>query len=698
MKGSEFIHVAENLKYNEQAKTERIDQLDKMVEQLDQNIDDLQKEIDLLEAEIDAYEYVDEDGDWVRDWAGRDRLASLRGNLFNLSFQRGSAMSERSAEKAALEIIKQDEENTKNEATARAETKMENLEKLSFAADYDRVGEDIRLSMENSANDYNRAIEILGGKKVASRSASGYYSGTQYQRKKKTTSSGSNQNAQGSSNLMGDDASKQSETVSNYDGEKENTVGNKSNGKTESSPVREKNQNHSSKTEVQKAGHTEETQKTSEKKSFLAELKEQARSMMETVMHKMNNSESDGDTTDAQEGTSDDVATENDLAIGDSFGSYAVQDENLEHLADEEAFTLKGLSSLVNDNLEIMRQQNEREELEGEDINEYYEEVRDKRIDNELVYRNNESDSISKEMKDLIEYMSSKNYHRLDYHIYSQDPEWQRLHAAVYPEFHGIISTEKTRASVHKPMLEVETMKNWNVGRLSPEQNQKMLSFQQDQIRHMFGKYLVYNDKKNSVKICNAKESKRIYEKYGNGKRYFDGICGFYIPKKRMTIINTGMHYNMMELNATVLHELFHSMTKDGMYNISGINSIYEGMHIATGLDEGITEALAREVCQKEGVTYVETKAYEFEVRCANRLREVFGDDIVLKAYFESKPDLLREAYEKEFVQKRVTVQNGEEVGWFELMLRTITKHDQEGFDNLIERYLTEKEGNELVV
>ncbi len=697
MKGSEFIRVAEDLKYNEQAKTERIDQLDKMVEQLDQNIDDLQKEIDLLEAEIDAYEYVDEDGDWVRDWAGRDRLASLRGNLFNLSFQRGSAMSERSAEKAALEIIKQDEENTKNEATARAEIKMENLEKLSFAAEYDGVGEDIRLSMENSANDYNRAIEILGGKKVASRSVSGYYSGTQYQKKKKT-SSGSNQNAQGNSNLIGDDASKQSGTVSIYDGEKENTTGNKSNGKTESSPIKEKNQNYSVQTSIQKAGHAEETQKIPEKKSFLAELKEQARSMMETVMHEINNSESDGDTTDMQEGTSDDMATENDLVIGENFGNYTVKDESLDHLADEEAFTLNGLSSLVNDNLEIMRQQNKREELEGEDINEHYEEIRDKRIDNDSVYCNNESDSISKEMKELIEYMSSKNYHRLDYHIYSQDPEWQRLHAAVYPEFHGIISTEKTRASVHKSMPEVETMKNWNVGRLSPEQSQKMLSFQQDQIRHVFGKYLVYNGKKNSVKICTAKESKKIYEKYGNGKRYFDGICGFYIPKKRMTIINTGVHYNMMELNATVLHELFHSMTESGMYNIRGINSLYEGVYIAAGLDEGITEALAREMCQKEGVTYVETKAYEFEVKCANRLREVFGDDIVLKAYFESKPDLLRETYEKEFVQKRTTAQNGEKVGCFELLLQAITKHDQKEFDNLIEHYLTEKEGNELVV
>lgn len=47
-------------------------------------------------------------------------------------------------------------------------------------------------------------------------------------------------------------------------------------------------------------------------------------------------------------------------------------------------------------------------------------------------------------MQALNQYMVSHNYGKEDFPIYSQDPEWKKLHSAVYPDFHQIADHELT--------------------------------------------------------------------------------------------------------------------------------------------------------------------------------------------------------------------------------------------------------------
>lgn len=48
-------------------------------------------------------------------------------------------------------------------------------------------------------------------------------------------------------------------------------------------------------------------------------------------------------------------------------------------------------------------------------------------------------------MQALTDYMCAHNYGIDDYDTYSQDPEWQALHAAVFPSFHQVTDHEMTK-------------------------------------------------------------------------------------------------------------------------------------------------------------------------------------------------------------------------------------------------------------
>lgn len=48
-------------------------------------------------------------------------------------------------------------------------------------------------------------------------------------------------------------------------------------------------------------------------------------------------------------------------------------------------------------------------------------------------------------LANLSAYMSSHNYGKNDYDVYSKDPEWEKLHKAAFPDFHQVADHELTR-------------------------------------------------------------------------------------------------------------------------------------------------------------------------------------------------------------------------------------------------------------
>lgn len=111
----------------------------------------------------------------------------------------------------------------------------------------------------------------------------------------------------------------------------------------------------------------------------------------------------------------------------------------------------------------------------------------------------------------------------------------------------------------------------------------------------------------------------------GSEKKELQNKRGFYHPQTNAIHLRPSTH------TGHALHEAIHKFASPGFQTTFG-----------SFLNEGVTQYFTDLVLQEQGLDRMEGHFYQSQLACANRLVQLFGQDLVARAYFQGKPDLAR--------------------------------------------------------